>query len=185
MKRLVSTFNILVLAALPSSVVLAEEWLFIHTAKEAQVINNTTLVMPVTRDIFAFIERLKGRPYRKHTYMSGEKFSSMWSDSGGDSFKADPPNAILTWVDGKTINEAKVVIKDASFDGKSMTYTHSYVATKLNGKTVPICLFIDSTATKRMVMSKYPQYINYRAISGWEDGARVISKPSDVCQSSN
>ena len=31
----------------------AEEWLFVHTADEAQVTNNTTIVMPVTRDIFA------------------------------------------------------------------------------------------------------------------------------------
>ena len=30
-----------------------EEWLFVHTADEAQVTNNTTIVMPVTRDIFA------------------------------------------------------------------------------------------------------------------------------------
>jgi hypothetical protein len=77
MKRLITTFNILLLAALSSSFAFAEdkpaqeEWLFVHTAEEAQVTNNTTIVMPVTRDVFAFTDR----PYRKHAYMTGEQFA--------------------------------------------------------------------------------------------------------------
>ena len=81
MKQLITTFNILLLAALTSSFAFAEdkpaeEWLFVHTAQEAQVINTTTIVIPVTRDIFAFTDR----PYRKHGYMTGEQFVSLWAD---------------------------------------------------------------------------------------------------------
>jgi hypothetical protein len=97
----------------------AEEWLFVHTAEEAQVINTTTIVIPVTRDVFAFTDR----PYRKHAYMTGEQFASLWSKAGSNSFKTDPPNAVLTWVDGEDVKEAEVVITGASFDGNSITYT--------------------------------------------------------------
>ena len=68
-----------------------EEWLFVHTAQEAQA-TSSTLVMPISREIFSFTDR----PYRKHSYLTGDKFASLWSDSSSDSFKLDPPNAVLT-----------------------------------------------------------------------------------------
>jgi hypothetical protein len=117
----------------------AEQWLFVHTAEEAQVTNNTTIVMPVTSDIFAFTDR----PYRKHAYMTGEQFASLWADSGSDSFKTDPPNAVLTWVEGEDVKEAEVVITGASFDGNSITYTRKYSATIPNGKLKSVSLFVD------------------------------------------
>ena len=99
MKSITSKISIIILSLMVSTLTFAEEWLFVHTAEEAQVINNTTIVMPVTRDIFAFTDR----PYRKHDYMTGEQFASLWADSGSDSFKADPPNAVLTWVEGEDV----------------------------------------------------------------------------------
>jgi hypothetical protein len=120
----------------------AEEWLFVHTADEAQVINNTTIVMPVTRDIFAFTDR----PYRKHGYMTGEQFASLWAKAGSNSFKTDPPNAVLTWVEGEDVKEAEVVIKDASIDGNSITYTRKYSATIPDGTLESVSLFIDNAA---------------------------------------
>jgi hypothetical protein len=147
MKRLITTFNILLLAALSSSFAFAEghsqpkeEWLFVHTADEAQVINTTTIVIPVTRDIFAFTDR----PYRKHGYMTGEQFASLWADSGSDSFKADPPNAVLTWVDGEDVKEAELVITGASFDGDSITYTRKHPATVQFSNLKSVSLFVDT-----------------------------------------
>ena len=119
MKSMMSKISIIILSLMVSTLTFAEEWLFVHTAEEAQVINNTTIVMPATRDIFAFTDR----PYRKHAYMTGEKFASLWADSGSDSFKTDPPNAVLTWVEGEDVKEAEVVVTGASLDSKSMTYT--------------------------------------------------------------
>jgi hypothetical protein len=58
--------------------------------------------MPVTRDIFAFTDR----PYRKHAYMTGEQFTSLWAKAGNNGFKTDPPNAVLTWVEGEDVKEA-------------------------------------------------------------------------------
>jgi hypothetical protein len=147
MKRLITTFNIFLMVALSSSFAFAEdkpeeEWLFVHTADEAQVINTTTIVMPVTRDIFAFTDR----PYRKHAYMTGEQFASLWADSGSDSFKADPPNAVLTWVDGEDVKEAELVITGASFDGDSITYTRKHPATVQFSNLKAVSLFVDSFA---------------------------------------
>jgi hypothetical protein len=145
MNSITSKLSIIILSLMASTFAFAEdkpaqeEWLFVHTAEEAQVTNNTTIVMPVTRDIFAFTDR----PYRKHAYMTGEQFASLWADSGSDSFKADPPNAVLTWVEGEDVKEAEVVITGASFDGDSITYTRKYSATIPNGKLKSVSLFVD------------------------------------------
>jgi hypothetical protein len=145
MKRLITTFNIFLLAALSSSFAFAEghsqpkeEWLFVHTADEAQVTNNTTIVMPVTRDVFAFTDR----PYRKHAYMTGEQFASLWAEADSASFKADPANAVLTWVDGEDVKEAEVVITSASFDGNSITYTINSHRNTV-GTIKSVSLFVD------------------------------------------
>jgi hypothetical protein len=137
MKSITSKISIIILSLMACTFTFAEdkpaeEWLFVHTAEEAQVINTTTIVIPVTRDIFAFTDR----PYRKHGYMTGEQFASLWADSGSDSFKTDPPNAVLTWVDGEDVKEAELVITGASFDGDSITYTRKHPATVQFSKTL-------------------------------------------------
>jgi hypothetical protein len=151
MKRLITTFNIFLLAALSSSFAFAEghsqpkeEWLFVHTAEEAQVINNTTIVMPITRHIFAFTDR----PYRQHAYMTGEQFTSLWADSGSNSFKADPPNAVLTWVEGEVVKEAEVVITGASFEGNSITFTTNEYHNNVEAIT-SVSLFVDGKGAMR------------------------------------
>jgi hypothetical protein len=147
MKSITSKISIIILSLMASTFTFAEdkpaqeEWLFVHTADEAQVINNTTIVIPVTRDIFAFTDR----PYRKHAYMTGEQFASLWADSGSNSFKADPPNVVLTWVEGEDVKEAEVVIKDASIDGNSITYTTNAHSNSV-GTIKSVSLFVDNNS---------------------------------------
>jgi hypothetical protein len=116
----------------------AEEWLFVHTAQEARVINTTTIVIPVTREILAFTDR----PYRKHAYMTGEQFASLWAKSGNNGFKTDPPNAVLTWVEGEVVKEAEVVITGASIEGDSITYTINSQSNTV-GRLNTVSLFVD------------------------------------------
>ena len=120
-----------------------EEWLFVHTAEGAQVLNSTSIVMPLMRDIFAFTDR----PYRKHVYWYAEQFTSLWKDTISNSFKNDPPNAVLTWVDGKEIKELEVVITDAISDGRSITYTISDNAVIKKGNIEHASLFVDAVTT--------------------------------------
>ena len=49
------------------------------------------------------------------------KYVSLWSNNETNSFKTDPPNAVLTWEDG--LEKVEVVITDADFDGNNITHT--------------------------------------------------------------
>jgi hypothetical protein len=145
MTSITSKISIIILSLMVSTFTFAEdkpaeEWLFVHTAEEAQVTNNTTIVMPVTRDIFAFTDR----PYRKHAYMTGEQFASLWAKAGGNGFKTDPPNAVLTWVEGEDVKEAEVVITGASIDGNSITYTTNSHRNTV-GVLKSVSLFVDGS----------------------------------------
>jgi hypothetical protein len=96
--------------------------------------------MPVTNDIFAFTDR----PYRKHIYMNGKKFASLWSETSENSFKTDPPNAVLTWMDGDETKEVEVVITGASSDGDTITYTINDASGIITGDILNVSLFVDA-----------------------------------------
>ena len=118
MKTMLTVVTALITGLFFSSSAIAEdakpaEWLFVHTAQTAEMTSATTLVMPVTRDIFAFTDR----PNRMHGYMNAHEFVSLWDEGEGDTFKADPPNAVLTWVDGDEMKEAELLIISAETVG--------------------------------------------------------------------
>ena len=126
MKTMLTVVTALVTGLFFSSSAIAEdaakpaEWLFVHTAQTAEMTSATTLVMPVTRDIFAFTDR----PNRMHGYMNAHEFVSLWDEGEGDTFKADPPNAVLTWVDGDEMKEVEVRIISAltASNGREIAY---------------------------------------------------------------
>ena len=124
------------------------EWLFVHTAQTAEMTSPTTLVMPATRDIFAFTNR----PNRMHGYMNAHEFVSLWDEGKGDTFKADPPNAVLTWVDGEELKEAELLIISAETVGHGREI--SYEVKLLAGET-PVdvannaSFFVDGDCPKR------------------------------------
>ena len=121
-----------------------EQWLYAHTASQGIATSSTTFVMPVTDDIFGFTDR----PYRKSKYISGEEFASYWNDYDDvNSFKLDPPNAVLTWVDGGEIKELEVVIIDATFDGSNITYTIDNTSLTNNETFDDASLFVDGNGS--------------------------------------
>ena len=119
------------------------EWLFVHTAQTAEMTSDTTLVMPATRDIFAFTDR----PNRMHAYMNAHEFVSLWDEGEGDTFKADPPNAVLTWVDGDgEMKEAELLILSAETvgPGREISYEVKLEAGDMPaGKIGTASFFID------------------------------------------
>ena len=119
------------------------EWLFVHTSPTAEMTSDTTLVMPVTREIFAFTDR----PSRQHGYLTAHAFVSLWDEAEGDTFKADPPNAVLTWIDGDKVHEAEVVITDASVlaHGRAISFEVKLEAGEApEGELQGVSLFIDA-----------------------------------------
>jgi hypothetical protein len=187
MSSITSKIGIILLSLMASTFTFAEdkaaeEWLFVHTTEEAQVTNNTTIVMPVTRDIFA----LTDRHYRKHAYMTGEQFASLWANS----FKTDPPNAVLTWVDGEDVKEAELVITGASIDGTSITYTTNSHRNTV-GTIKSVSLFVDGVVSWALLPRKpfIPSRINMNCglgatgqtdppwITSWNRGQRREAMP--------
>jgi hypothetical protein len=125
MKTILKVATALIMGLFFSSSAIAEdakpaEWLFVHTAETAEMTSDTILVMPATRDIFAFTDR----PNRMHGYMNAHEFVSLWDEGEGDTFKADPPNAVLTWVDGGEMKEAELLIISAETvsHGREISY---------------------------------------------------------------
>ena len=120
---------------------LQKEWLYTHTALEATATSSTTLVIPFTEDIFAFTDR----PNREFKYISGDEFASYWNDyDDANSFKLDPPNAVLTWVDTDGVEEVEVVITDANFDGDNIIYTIENSSITANQSFEEVSLFVDA-----------------------------------------
>ena len=115
------------------------EWLYVHTAIEANATNSTTLVIPFTEDIFAFTDR----PDREYKYISAEEFVSYWSEDATNSFQFDPPNAVLTSVDDDGVAEVEVVIIDANTDGDNITYTIQNPKLTENATFQDVSLFVD------------------------------------------
>jgi surface protein len=127
---------------------LQKEWLYTHTSLDATATNSTTIVMPLSGDIFAFTDR----PYREHKYISGDEFASYWNDYDDEnSFKLDPPNAVLTWVDEDGVEEVEVVITDAHFDGANMIYTIENTTITANQSFEDVSLFVDGNGSSNAV----------------------------------
>ena len=127
---------------------LQKEWLYTHTSLDATATNSTTIVMPLSGDIFAFTDR----PYREHKYISGDEFASYWNDYDDEnSFKLDPPNAVLTWVDADGVEEVEVVITDADFDGANVIYTIENTTITANQSFEDVSLFVDANGNSSNV----------------------------------
>ena len=127
---------------------LQKEWLYTHTSLDATATNSTTIVIPLTGDIFAFTDR----PNREYKYISGDEFASYWNDYDDEnSFKLDPPNAVLTWVDEDGVEEVEVVITDAHFDGTNMIYTIENTTITANQTFDDVSLFIDGNGSSNNV----------------------------------
>ena len=126
------------------------EWLYVHTAIEANATNSKTLVMPVTNDIFAFTDR----PDREHKYISAEEFVSYWSEDATNSFQFDPPNAVFTSVSDDVVAEVEVVIIGASTDGDNITYTIQNPKLTENATFQDVSLFVDGNGDNNLAIGQ-------------------------------
>ena len=126
------------------------EWLYVHTAIEANATNSTTLVIPFTEDIFAFTDR----PNREHKYISAYEFVSYWSEDATNSFQFDPPNAVFTSVDDDGVAEVEVVIIGASTDGDNITYTIQSPKLTENATFEDVSLFVDGNGDNNLAIGE-------------------------------
>lgn len=146
MKTILTVATALITGLFLNSSAIAEdakpsEWLFVHTAQTTEMTSATTLVMSVTRDIFAFTDR----PNRMHGYMNAHELVSLWGE--GETFKADPPNAVLTWFEDGEMKEAEVLLISAETGshGREIAYEVKLETGETpEGKIGASSLFLDS-----------------------------------------
>jgi hypothetical protein len=159
-----------------------EEWLFVHTAASAKILNTTTIVMPLVDDIFAFTDR----PYRKSYHMTGQHYAELWIHQGENCFQDDPPNAVLTWVDGGESKEIEVVITHAVLDSTSITYTIWDDSGIIIEDIVHPSLFVDGANSSVEIGDTYAGGIVFKmptitwSGSNWIFGKGLIAAPADL-----
>jgi len=85
------------------------------------------------------------RPKREVGHISTKTFVGLW-DQGENSFKVDPPNAVLSFLelDEAPPEDAVVMLSEPSLDGDSITYTINVLEGEIPAQAGHCSLFIDT-----------------------------------------
>ncbi|WP_457585069.1 hypothetical protein [Ensifer canadensis] len=82
------------------------------------------------------------RPERIAGNMETTAFVPFWS-KGKDSFLSDPPNADLSILKGKKLQQIVVVLENPELNGNNLTYTVRVVGGEMPEKGSEVSVFID------------------------------------------
>lgn len=116
------------------------DFLFVQTAKSmsyAPATKRLTLV-----DVSPVTLFFSDRPQRIAGNMRTAAFVPFWS-TGSDSFLSDPPNADLSILEGNTLRQMVVVLKDPVLEADSLTYTVEVVDGDIPSSGNDVSVFID------------------------------------------
>jgi hypothetical protein len=116
------------------------DFLFVQTASGMRfdaATNQLTLtgVSPVTLFFADRPERIAGN-------MRTAAFVPFWSE-GTNSFLSDPPNADVSIIDGESMVQTVVVLKDPVLDGEDLAYTVEVLEGELPETGTEVSVFID------------------------------------------
>ncbi len=116
------------------------DFLFVQSAKGVTFDKSTnkltmTSVSPVT--VF-----FTDRPERIAGNMKTTAFIPFWSE-GKDSFKSDPPNADISFLEGGNLTQIVVVLQDPELNGDDLTYTVKVLQGDMPAKGSEASVFID------------------------------------------
>jgi hypothetical protein len=109
----------------------------------ANIQGNKLTLKGVTKNSIVFADR----PVRAAGHVLTSDFIKEW-DEGAESFAKDPPNATISVLseDGKTVEDAVVVLKAPKLSGDELTFEVSVLEGGLANATGPASLFIDRFA---------------------------------------
>ena len=118
----------------------AEESMFVQTAQGVTSDGGTLRLTGVTASTLYFSDR----PQRVVGSMKTTDFVDLWG-VGDNSFAADPPNAVLSFLDpgGEVPEDAVMVIKDPRLEDGQLTYTIDVLEGKVPAQAGAVTLFID------------------------------------------
>jgi hypothetical protein len=123
------------------------DFLFVQSAKGMNFDKSTrkltlTGVSPVT--VF-----FSDRPERIAGHMRTASFIPFWSE-GKDSFKANPPNADISILEGDKLIQVVAVLEDPVLAGESLAYTVKVLQGELPAKGEHVSVFIDTIFRPRL-----------------------------------
>jgi hypothetical protein len=118
----------------------AEQSMFVQTAQGITSDGETLTLTGITPSTLYFSDR----PQRVVGHMSTSDFVDLW-DEGANSFKDDPPNAVVAFLEpGDDVPEdAVVVIRDPRLEDGDLSYRIESLEGTVPAQTGPITLFID------------------------------------------
>lgn len=92
------------------------------------------------------------RPERIAGHMSTVRFVPFWSE-GSQSFLLDPPNATLSFLEHREMEDAVVVLQDPKLEGEDLSYQVRVLEGTLPEKGGAASLFIDIIGMPRTPIS--------------------------------
>ncbi len=116
------------------------DFLFVQTAKSMSYDSATkqlTLVGVTPVTLF-----FSDRPERIAGNMTTEAFIPFWK-TGSESFLSDPPNADLSILEGGTLRQTVVVLKDPVLEGDQLIYTVDVIDGEMPSRGSEVSVFID------------------------------------------
>jgi len=118
-----------------------EESMFVQTAQGIDSAGGTLTLRGVTPSTLYFSDR----PERVVGHMTTADFVDLWA-IGDNSFEADPPNAVLAFLEpgGEVPEDAVVVLKAPNLDGAGdLGYSIEVLEGTVPAHAGPVTLFID------------------------------------------
>lgn len=115
------------------------ETLFVQSAKSVAMDSKTLTLKGISPLVTFFCDR----PTRHAGHLTLAEFLQSW-DYGKDSFTADPPNAVLSVLDGDTADDVVIELLDKPrISGDELTYDIKIIDGTATQKNGPGSLFID------------------------------------------
>jgi len=117
-----------------------EESMFVQTAHSIERTDGTLTLRGVTPSTLYFSDR----PQRVVGHMTTADFVDLWA-IGDNSFQADPPNAVLAFLEpGDDVpDDAVIVLKAPRLSDGELTYSIEVLEGTVPAHTGPVTLFID------------------------------------------
>ena len=117
-----------------------EESMFVQTAQGIDSGGGTLTLRGIAPATLFFSDR----PQRVTGHITTAQFVDLWA-VGDNSFEADPPNAVLAFLEpgGDVPDDVVVVIKKPHLEGADLSYSIEVIEGKVPAHTGPVTLFID------------------------------------------
>lgn len=117
-----------------------EESMFVQTARGITSDGGTLTLRDITPSTLFFSDR----PQRVVGHMTTAEFVELWGE-GDNSFEADPPNAVLSFLESgdDAPTDAVIVIKNPTLSDGQLSYSVDLLEGTVPRETGPVTLFID------------------------------------------